>query len=163
MVGRTYFDRTDWWESIGLLPVPRIAVIQSLDSVPLRGSIVGEVHAAIFKALDCGGLITNGAVRDVPGVSRMQFPLFASSVSVSHSYSHMVDFGAPVEVFGLKVRAGDLLFADVHGVVSIPLEIAERIPEVAFEIRANDRAIIEVCQTAGFSVEKLRHAVQARR
>ena len=113
---------------MALLPVPRIAVIQDLDAATSGASTVGEVHAAILKALHCEGVITNGAVRDIPGVSRMQFPMFAPAVSVSHAYMHIVEFGAPVEIFGLPVRAGDLLYADVHGVVSIPLEIAARIP-----------------------------------
>ena len=163
MSGNAYVDRTDWWETMGRLPVPRIAVIQNLDSATGGASIIGEVHAAILEALQCEGLITNGAVRDIPGVSRMQFPMFASAVSVSHSYMHIVEFGAPVELFGLKVRSGDLLFADVHGVVSIPLEIAARLPQVASEIREADRAIIDLCQSAEFSLEKLLKAVQTKR
>jgi 4-hydroxy-4-methyl-2-oxoglutarate aldolase len=159
MMGNTYVDRTDWWESIERLPVPRIAVIQNLDSAAGSASTVGEVHAAILKAFHCQGLITNGAVRDIPGVRRMQFPMFASAVSVSHSYMHIVEFGAPVEIFGLKVRPGDLLLADVHGVISIPLEIAARVPEAASKIIENDRAIIDLCQSPDFSLEKLLKAV----
>ena len=160
MVGSVYADRTDWWESIEQLPVPRIAVIQNVDSPAGSASTVGEVHAAILKAFHCEGVITNGAVRDIPGVRRMQFPMFASAVSVSHSYMHIVEFGTPVEIFGLKVRSGDLLLADEHGVVSIPLEIAGRIPVAASEIIKNDRAIIDLCESADFSLEKLLKAVR---
>jgi 4-hydroxy-4-methyl-2-oxoglutarate aldolase len=152
-----YIDRTDWWEAIGLLPVPRIAVIQQLDGA---GSTIGEVHAAILKAFHCEGAITNGAVRDLPAVKRLPFPMFASAVSVSHSYMHIVDFCAPVEIFGLQIRAGDLLFADVHGVVSIPHEIADELPDAAAEIRKEDRAIVDLCQSPDFSLEKLLQAVR---
>ena len=162
MSGNTYVDRTDWWGAIGLLPVPRIAVFQDLDAAAGGASTIGEVHAAILKAFHCEGVITNGSVRDIPGVSRMQFPMFASGVSVSHSYMHIVDFGAPVEIFGLRIRSGDLLYADVHGVVSIPLEIAARIPEKACEIRAGEREIIDLCQSPEFSLEKLLKTVQTR-
>ena len=162
MSGNAYVDRTDWWETIGLLPVPRIMVIQDLDAAAGGASTVGEVHAAILKAFHCEGVITNGAVRDIPAVSRMEFPMFASAVSVSHAYMHIIDFGAPVEIFGLTVRAGDLLYADVHGVVSIPLDIAARIPEAASEIRAGEQKIIDLCQSPGFSLEKLLKAVQAK-
>ena len=162
MSGNAYVDRTDWWETIGLLPVPRIAVFQDLDSTASGASTVGEVHAAVLKALQCEGVITNGCVRDIPSVSRMEFPVFASAVSVSHAYVHVVDFGAPVEIFGLGVRSGDLLYADVHGVVSIPLDIAARIPEVASGIRAKEREIIDLCQSPEFSLEKLLQAVQTK-
>jgi regulator of RNase E activity RraA len=162
MSGNAYVDRTDWWETIGLLPVPRIAVFQDLDATASGASTIGEVHAAILKALQCEGVITNGSVRDVPAVSRMEFPMFASAVSVSHAYMHIVDFGAPVEIFGLPVRSGDLLYADVHGVVSIPHDIAASIPELASGIRAKEREIIDLCQSPEFSLEKLLKAVQTR-
>jgi 4-hydroxy-4-methyl-2-oxoglutarate aldolase len=162
MSGNGYVDRTDWWEKIGHLPLPRIAVFQDLDATSGGASSIGEVHAAILKAFQCEGVITNGSVRDIPAVSRMEFPMFASAVSVSHAYMHIVDFGAPVEIFGLPVRSGDLLYADVHGVVSIPHDIAARIPEVASGIRAKEREIIDLCQSPEFSLEKLLQAVQAK-
>ena len=160
--GNSYIDRTDWWQSIGRLPAPRIAVYQDLDAPAGGASAVGEVHAAILQALQCAGVITNGAVRDVPGVRRMHFPMFAPAVSVSHAYMHVVDFGAPVEIFGLSIQSGDLLYADIHGVVSIPLEIAARIPEMALEIRAEERQIIDLCRSSKFSLEKLLKTVQAK-
>lgn len=162
MSGNTYVDRTDWWQTIGLLPVPRVAVFQDLDAADSGASTIGEVHAAILKAFHCEGIVTNGSVRDVPAVGRMEFPMFAPAVSVSHSYMHVVDFGAPVEIFGLPIRSGDLLFADMHGVVSIPLEIADRVPEVAFAIRAREREIIDLCQSPEFSLERLLQAVQTK-
>jgi regulator of RNase E activity RraA len=162
MSGNAYVDRTDWWDTIGLLPAPRIAVFQDLDAADSGASTIGEVHAAILKALRCEGVITNGSVRDIPAVSEMDFPMFAPAVSVSHSYMHIVDFGAPVEIFGLPVRSGDLLFADCHGVVSIPLEIAARIPAAASEIRDREQAIIRLCQSPEFSVEKLLKAIQTK-
>jgi hypothetical protein len=45
-------------------------------------------------------------------------------------------------------------------VVSIPLDLAERIPGVASEIDAEEQAIIELCQSPGFSAEKLLKAVR---
>jgi 4-hydroxy-4-methyl-2-oxoglutarate aldolase len=162
MTGNAYVDRTDWWEAIGALPVPRVSVIQDLDAETSGASTVGEVHAAILKALHCEGVITNGAVRDIPGVSRMQFPMFAAAVSVSHAYMHIVDFGAAVEVFGLPVRAGDLLYADVHGVVSIPHEVAAQIPDAAAAIRSKERRIVDLCQSPEFSLQKLLTAVQTK-
>src|ERR1035438_4437945 len=60
MTGALYLDRTDWWTNIEPLPAPRVAVIQDMDSPAGRGACMGEVHAAILKALRCTGVITNG-------------------------------------------------------------------------------------------------------
>jgi 4-hydroxy-4-methyl-2-oxoglutarate aldolase len=161
MSGNAYLDRTDWWAAIEQLPVPRIAVIQDIDAGSGLGSAMGEVHAAILKALHCDGVITNGAVRDVPGITGMRFPAFASSVAVSHSYMHVVEYGTPVEIFGLNIHSGALLYADCHGVVSIPLEIAEELPKVASQLHAKERRIIDVCQSADFSPERLLDAIKS--
>jgi 4-hydroxy-4-methyl-2-oxoglutarate aldolase len=161
MKGKAYLDRTDWWDAIGRLPQPRIAVIQDVDPEPGGGACLGEVHAAILKALCCDGAITNGAVRDLPAVSKLKFPLFAPFVTVSHSYMHLVDYGEPVEIFGLKVRAGDLLYADCHGVISIPLEIAAELPAAAARIQAKERKIVQVCLSTDFSTEKLLKVIRS--
>ena len=161
VIGAAYLDRTDWWAGIQSLPAPRIAVIEDLHAESGMGSVVGEVHAVVLKALRCEGVITNGTVRDIPGVSRMQFPMFARAAAVSHAYSHIVDYGQPVEIFGLAVRPGDLLFADCHGVVCIPHEIATEIPGAATRIRARDQYIIDICQAPDFSTENLLKAIQS--
>jgi regulator of RNase E activity RraA len=68
----------------------------------------------------------------------------------------MVDFGLPVKLGGLWVKPGDLLHADQHGVVSIPKDIAERVPEAVAKVEADERKIIATCQGADFSADKLK-------
>lgn len=159
VTGGYYFDREDWWSAIESLPVHRIAVIEDLDH-PSAGSCVGEVHAAMLKAFRCAGVITNGAVRNLPAVAAMGFPMYARSVVVSHAYLHMVDFGSEVEIFGLKIRSGDLLMADCHGVISIPLKVADELPAVAARIHAERRRIMDACLSPDFTPKKLQQAIQ---
>jgi 4-hydroxy-4-methyl-2-oxoglutarate aldolase len=159
-VGHSYFNRTDWWTDIERLPKPRVAAIEDIDLIPGHGSAVGQAHAAILKALSCVGVVTNGSVRDVPVVSEMQFPMFAGSVSVSHSYTHMVDFGEPVQISGLRIQSGDLLYGDCHGVISIPISIAAEIPRAAAVVMKRKRTIVDFCQSPAFSAEGLRKVVQ---
>ena len=149
--GNAYFDRTDWWEVIQRLPSPRIAVIEDLEGEHASGSTLGEVHAAILQAFRCAGVITNGAVRDLPAIRRLEFPVFARAIAVSHSYAHVVEYGTAVEIFGLEVRCEDLLYADCHGAISIPVDLARDLPAVAAEIRASERRIIDFCRSPGFS------------
>jgi 4-hydroxy-4-methyl-2-oxoglutarate aldolase len=162
MSGDSYRDRTDWWTAIDAVPSPRIAVVQDLEP-DAGGGVVGEVHSAILKAFDCVAAITNGSVRDLPGVQRLGFPLFAGSVSVSHAYTHMVGFGEPVEIFGLTVASGDLLYADCHGVLSIPLEVVDDLPAKADEIRAREKRILDLCASPGFSQKKLLELIEPRK
>jgi 4-hydroxy-4-methyl-2-oxoglutarate aldolase len=160
MTGRAYADRTDWWAAIEALPTPRIAVVHAPESEQGMGSALGEVHAAILKALGCAGVITDGAVRDLEGIVALQFPAFARHVAVSHAYSHVVDYGHPVEIFGLEVHSGDLLYADCHGVISIPRAIATQLPEAAERMRNADRRIIDFCRSPSFSAAELLNLLQ---
>ncbi len=160
VTGGRFKDRTDWWGEMGQLPLPRIAVFESLDKDDEEGSCVGDVHTAILRAFGCRGAIIDGSVRDVPGIRKQGFPVFARSVAVSHSYVHIVSFGAPVEVLGLEVRQGDLLYADCHGVLSIPTRIAAELPAAAERIRKKDERIIQVCGMPDFTPEKLLQAIR---
>jgi 4-hydroxy-4-methyl-2-oxoglutarate aldolase len=159
--GVTYFDRTDWWAHILQTPAPRVIVLQDLDKKPGLGSLLGEVHTNILRALGCVGAITNGSVRDLPDIEAMQFPLFAGGVAVSHAYAHFVDFGGEVNIGGLKIKSGELLHGDRHGVISIPNQIAEKLPSVARNFRESERKIIEVCRSSEFSLEALHEAIKA--
>ena len=156
ITGGRFEESTDWWDEIRSMPGPKIAVFQNSDEGGDAGSCVGEVHAAILKAFGCSGLVTDGSVRDITGIKKLGgFQIFAPSVSVSHSYMHIIDFGTPVNIFGLAVRQGDLIYADCHGVLAIPIEIAAELPTVAGRLRQKDRRIIELCKSPDFSPEKL--------
>jgi 4-hydroxy-4-methyl-2-oxoglutarate aldolase len=160
VTGAPYADRIDWWSAMDRLPQPRIAVIQDEDPEPISGAAVGEVHAAILQALHCSGVVTNGAVRDIAAVKKLGLPMFARLVGVSHSYMNLIEYGKPVEIMGLKVQSGDLLYADCHGVISIPSEIAAELPEAAARTREKERRIVQVCLSPHFSTERLLNAIQ---
>jgi 4-hydroxy-4-methyl-2-oxoglutarate aldolase len=155
-----YCDRTDWWAHILTVPAPRIVVIQDDDERPGLGAFVGEVHANILWALGCVGYVSNGSVRDVAKVALLGFQMFASHLSVSHAYVHMVEFGQPVTVAGLRVSPGDVLVGDRHGLVSIPDSIVTEVPAVAERMAAAERDVISLCQSPQFSLEQLRVAVR---
>ena len=154
-----YAQRTDWWNYVQSLPKPHIIVAQDISSHPGLGALIGEVHFNIERALGCVGIVTNGAVRSLPTAEALGFQVFADRVSVSHAYTHIVEFGTLVEVDGLKVSSGDLLHGDQHGVQSIPLSIAGEIPAAAARVAAKKQAIIALCQSPEFTLEKLRAAV----
>lgn len=155
-----YHDRTDWWNYILSIPAPRVIVIEDVDPQPGLGSFIGEIHTHILKALDCVGVVTNGAVRDVQAVQQADFSFFAGNVAVSHAYAHIVDFGHPVKVGGLPVNPGDLLMGDVHGVLSVPLNVAPEIPAKAASLVAREQEVIRFCQSKEFSVGALREMLR---
>jgi 4-hydroxy-4-methyl-2-oxoglutarate aldolase len=160
MEGNSFHDRTDWWNHIVRIPAPRMVVVEDVDNPPGLGSFIGKVHGNILYALGCVGVVTNGAVRGLRAAQAIGLQIFAGNLSASHAYAHIFDFGGPVSVAGMRVQPGDLLHGDVHGVQTIPLEIADRIPERAKEMTQNDEQIIALCRSQEFTLEKIRAAVK---
>jgi 4-hydroxy-4-methyl-2-oxoglutarate aldolase len=162
IAGGTFRDRADFWNSILEIPSPRILVLEDMDDPPGRGAFVGDMHAAILKALGCVGYLTNGAVRELPSVRAMGIQLFARSLAVSHAYTHIFDIGSAVTVGGMEVRPGDLLHGDRHGVLTIPGEIAAKVPAVAADLQKTEQKVIDFCRASDFSVAKLSEIMNHR-
>lgn len=161
--GGSFHDRADFWRSILDIPSPRILVLEDIDKPPGRGAFIGDMHAAILKALGCIGYLSNGAVRELPAVRAMGLHLFGGSVAVSHAYAHIFEFGAPIRVGGMEVKPGDLLHGDRHGVLTVPLQFATKIPEVAVQLQRREQTVIDFCRSGAFSLEKLREIMKATR
>ena len=155
-----YYDRTDWWNNILSIPAPRIVVIEDVDDPPGLGAFVGEVHANILLALGCVGIVTNGAVRDLPDIRPTEFQMFAGNVSVSHAYAHIFDFGGKVEIGGLKIQPGDIIHGDCHGVQTVPFEIADRVPTAARDVRQRRHQLIGLRRSNDFTLDKLRQSIR---
>ncbi|MGD0792231.1 MAG: RraA family protein [Terriglobales bacterium] len=160
IAGGSFHDRAGFWNSILEIPAPRILVLEDMDKPSGRGAFAGDMHAAILKALGCIGYLTNGAVRELPAVRAMGVQLFAGSVTVSHAYAHIFDFGATVKIGGMEVHPGDLLHGDRHGVLTVPMEFATKIPHVAVGLQRVEQTVIDFCRSSAFSVAKLREIMK---
>lgn len=150
-----YYHRMDFWHYVASLPGPKMIVVQDADRIPGTGALFGEIHARIAAALGCVAYLTNGTIRDLAGIRDAGFQCFASGTSVSHSYAHVVEFGEPVEIGGLKISSGDLLHGDCHGVLKIPSDVIEGLPQAVAEIRAREAKLIRLCTSPDFSLQKL--------
>ena len=136
---------------------PSIAIIQDVDDTPGYGAHWGEVNTNIHFGLGCLGVVTNGSVRDIPD-SQAQFQMLAGMINPSHAFVNVVDWGGDVNVHGMEVSDSNLIHADMHGSVVVPVEDAEAIVDEAKKIIARERVVIEASQKPGFNMGKLREA-----
>lgn len=117
---------------------PKIIVMQDLDKPGVYGSFWGEVSANAHRALGCVGVIVDGAIRDLDEMKRAGFKTLARRLCVGHAYAAPLNWGEPVEVFGTKVKSGDLIHADKHGFLIIPEEDQPRILDVSLFMDNNE-------------------------
>jgi regulator of RNase E activity RraA len=161
ITGKCYFDHIEWWRYLETVPAPRVVVLQDVDNRPGFGALFGEIHARICLALGCVAYVTNGAVRDLQAIEPLGLQLFAGQVSVSHAYAHIIDFGEPIEIGGLKIKPGDILHGDRHGIVSVPAQLADKLPAMAEQIQEEEKELFALIESPSFSVEKLGKSLQS--
>lgn len=113
-----------------------------------RTGLWGELLSTAARTRGARGAVMDGYVRDVRRIVQMGFPVFAAGMRPvdSRGRSVVIDYDVPVEVAGVLVRTGDIIFADIDGVVVIPQSVAEETVARALEKvrRENDsRAELE--------------------
>ncbi|MHB2166803.1 RraA family protein [Alsobacter sp. R-9] len=151
--------RLSYYDYVGSGAGPRISVIQDLDGEQAGfGAFWGEVHSAVHKALGCLGVVTDGSIRDIPQWAE-GFQALAGMIGPSHAHVHLAGFGEPVKVAGMTVRSGDLVHADRHGAVVIPVDVAAKVPAAADLCARREEPILAVARSRDFSLEKLRDAL----
>ena len=146
----------DYTQAIEDSPHPAVCVIEDSPLWPMQGALVGEVMATCMKSLGALGCVTNGGVRDLDQVRAMGFQYHAGGVIVSHGQVKFHSVQRPVRLGRLEVHPGDLLHADLHGVVVVPFEIADEIPQAAQQILDREAEIMDTAKAAGFRAADLK-------
>lgn len=100
-----------------------------------RNAMWGEMMATRARSLGARGALTNGYVRDTKALLRMEFPTFSfGSYGQDSSPRYKVyDFRIPIEIGGVRIRSGDILFGDIDGVCVVPAEVEGEVFHKTFE------------------------------
>lgn len=151
--------RENYWrmyEALSQLPAPSVLVVQDISGAPSRCALAGEVMATMAMRVGAVGMVTDGGLRDVHEVRRLGFGYFARYVVVSHGNFGVVDVGGPVTLDGQEVRTGDILHGDANGVVIVPRQVLEGLPEAVEEVRTRERAMMDFINSTEFTVAAAR-------
>ena len=153
-------QRIAYYEYMASAPAPSVCVIQDLDGAEVGfGAFWGEVQSTVHKALGLKGVVTDGCIRDIPQWAP-GFQALAGSIAPSHAHVHLAGFGQQVRIHGMLVRSGDLVHADRHGAVIIPEAVAAKIPAACDLLARKEAVILDLARKPGFTVAKLREALQ---
>ncbi len=141
--------RLDYLDYIAGAPQPGIMIMQDLDGEQAGyGAFWGEVQSNVHKALGCLGVVTDGSIRDIPMIAP-GFQMLAGSIVPSHAYVHVVDYGIDVSVHGMAVRSGELIHADRHGAVVVPIDKIDAMKALLDGLSAREAKIIAAAKSGG--------------
>jgi regulator of RNase E activity RraA len=100
----------------------------------------GELLAARAVAREAVGVIVDGAVRDLAGLTEMGFPTFARHLSAADARGRLsvVTHDVPVRCGGVLVEPGDVVLGDLDGVVVVPSAVVGEVLASAESKRASE-------------------------
>jgi regulator of RNase E activity RraA len=104
------------------------------------GTIVGDnLFYYVMKATRSGGLVVDGSLRDLDGISPMPMPCYFRAVHPSYITGVTLSaVNVPVRIGNVTVMPGDLVVGDREGVSFIPAQNAETILDRSDETHIHD-------------------------
>lgn len=119
----------------------------------MRCAYWGELLTATARVRGAAGAVIDGWHRDTPQVLSQGWPVFSRGCYAQDSSvrTQVVRYRCPIEIEGVKVEPGDLVFGDVDGVLVIPKACIGPVVEKALEKARGEkrvRAAIEGGMTA---------------
>ncbi len=142
-VRTTATDSTALHHAAGMIEPGQVLVLDT--GGDRRHAPLGEVVAAQLVARGAAGAVVDGVVTDVDEIERLGLTVHARGTSMLTTKLHGIDAGGvnvPVTCGGAVVRPGDAVLADANGVLAVPVDVLERIVDIALQDDAEEPELV---------------------
>src|SRR5205085_11865156 len=125
---------------LGAVPPGSVLVLAANDN---EAAHFGELSAEWFRARKVRGAVIDGSTRDAASITRARFPTFVRYRSPQDSVPRwrVSDWGQPLIIGGVRVALGDVIVADLDGVVTVPRRVAHEVVTRCEKLVATENAV----------------------
>lgn len=119
---------------------PGDVLVVDLFGKKVDGTIVGDnLFYYVMKATKGGGLVVDGSIRDLDGISEMDMPAYFRAADPTPIGNVMLTgINVPIRIGGVTVMPGDMVFGDKEGVYFVPPQFVKEMLDHADEIHVHD-------------------------
>lgn len=123
-----------------------------------NSALWGELLTATARVRGAVGAVLNGYHRDTPQVLSQNFPVFSTGCWAQDSSirTNVVDFRCPIEIGQVTIQDGDLVFADIDGVLIIPKAVETECIEKALEKASGEKLVRKAIEGGMSATEAFR-------
>lgn len=105
-------------------------------------AVTGDLLLGMARNRGLAGFVTDGMVRDVPGIEAVGLPCFAAGVTPNSPVRNGPGtVGMPVVVGGVAVGSGDIVVGDGDGIVAVPFSAIEAVIARLVAVKAAEAAL----------------------
>ena len=124
----------------------------------MRCAYWGELLTATARMRKAAGAVINGWHRDTPRVLEQNWPVFSRGCYAQDSSvrTQVADYRCSIEIGGVRVTPGDIVFGDVDGVLVIPRAVENEVLEKAMEKAAGEKVVRKAIENGMSSTEAFR-------
>ena len=103
----------------------------------------GELLTATARTRGAAGAVLDGWHRDTPQVLAQNWPVFSAGCYAQDSSvrTQVTQFRCPIEIGGVNILPGDIIFGDVDGVLIIPQGVVEETVSLALEKASGEKLV----------------------
>jgi regulator of RNase E activity RraA len=134
--------------------VPEHSVVM-YDANDDHSAHIGELSVTSLQSRGCRGAVVDGGARDVSYILERDFPLFTRFETPADAVPRweILDWGVTTVVGGVEVSPGDIVVADVDGVVVVPEGVAEEVLLEAEDLKETENQIREAVLDGALPLE----------
>jgi len=153
MVGKALTVKTidgDWAKPIEAIDKAEKGTVIVVDADGGKTALWGELATWSAKLKKLGGVVIDGAVRDLDDLIKINFPVFSKHISPNAGEPKgFGEIGAEISCGNQTVRTGDWVIGDDSGVVVVPKDIAQEIANRALDVKEHENRIREEIKSGG--------------
>ena len=121
----------------------------------MKYAMFGELMSTRAKILGANGALVNGYIRDTKGIKALGFPAFGRGKYAQDQgpRGQVIDYNVTVEIAGIRIEPGALLFGDCEGVLVIPKAVEEEAIAKSLEKAAMENTVEDAIKGGMSTVE----------